>query len=150
MPDFLVDTNVWLRMADPAHEMFSAADSAIKTLLGNLDALYISPQVIAEYWRVLTSDGSQRGGFGWSVRQADLEVQQMEYDYPMLHDSPFVYGKWRQIILATSSTGASVYDARLAATMLAHDLTHILTFNVKDFNRYKFYGIYAIHPGDVK
>lgn len=32
--------------------------------------------------------------------------------------------------------GVNVHDARLVAAMLSHKLTHILTFNAKDFRRY--------------
>ena len=36
------------------------------------------------------------------------------------------------------------------AAMLAHGLTHIFTFNVKDFLRYLPLGITVVHPDDVK
>ncbi|MEI6442036.1 MAG: hypothetical protein WCO29_02610 [Nostocales cyanobacterium ELA583] len=32
--------------------------------------------------------------------------------------------------------GVNVHDARLVAVILAHGLTHILTFNISDFKRY--------------
>lgn len=41
-------------------------------------------------------------------------------------------------------SGIQVYDARLVAAMLVHSVKHILTFNDKDFSRYK--GIKAAHP----
>ena len=40
-----------------------------------------------------------------------------------------------------------VHDARLAAAMLAHGLTHILTFNADDFRRYP--GIVPITPDEA-
>ena len=98
MPDCLVDTNIWLRLADPAHEMFPVANSAVRTILGNLDALYLCPQVIGEFWRVATSPVNERGGFGWSPQQTDRQMQALEYIYPILHDGRLVYGEWRQIM----------------------------------------------------
>lgn len=130
--------------------MFPVANSAVNTILGNLDALYLSPQVVGEFWRVATSPVDERGGFGWSPQQTDRQMQALEYIYPMLHDGPLVYGKWRQIMQTITPQGVKICDAHLAATMLAHDVSHILTFNVKDFKRYEYFHIYAIHPRDVK
>lgn len=46
--------------------------------------------------------------------------------------------------------GVQVYDARLVATMKIHGIiTHILTFNVGDFECYQAEGIKAVTPQDV-
>lgn len=42
-----------------------------------------------------------------------------------------------------------VHDARLAATMLAHGLSHILTFNTADFARYAPAGLVVVDPAAV-
>jgi len=44
-------------------------------------------------------------------------------------------------------SGRQVHDARLAAVMLAHGVSHVLTFNVEDFRRYP--GIVTVNPHDV-
>jgi predicted nucleic acid-binding protein len=41
----------------------------------------------------------------------------------------------------------NVHDARLVAVCLVHGLTHIVTFNDRDFRRYK--EIHVIHPDKV-
>jgi hypothetical protein len=89
--------------------------------------VFLVPQVIAEYWRVVTSVDSQRGGFGWDVKKTDQSVQRLEQTFRLQPDIPALYGQWRQIVLAVGVTGASVYDARLIAAMVVHKLTHILT-----------------------
>ena len=43
--------------------------------------------------------------------------------------------------------GVNVHDARLVATMLVHGLTHIVTFNIRDFTRYT--EITAVHPREI-
>jgi hypothetical protein len=43
--------------------------------------------------------------------------------------------------------GVQVNDARLAAAMRVHRLSHILTLNVADFSR--FSGLTAVHPGTI-
>jgi predicted nucleic acid-binding protein len=43
--------------------------------------------------------------------------------------------------------GVQVHDARLAASMIVHGVTSILTFNVMDFSR--FTGLTALHPSNI-
>ena len=49
--------------------------------------------------------------------------------------------------MASKTTGARTHDARLAAALRVHGVTHILTFNVSDFKR--FAGLTAVHPTEV-
>jgi predicted nucleic acid-binding protein len=44
-------------------------------------------------------------------------------------------------------SGRQVHDARLAAVMEVHGVTHILTFNTDDFRRYP--GIISVDPHAV-
>jgi predicted nucleic acid-binding protein len=46
-------------------------------------------------------------------------------------------------------SGVAVHDARLVATMLVHNVTHILTFNTSDFARYASEGVVAVDPNSV-
>ena len=67
----------------------------------------------------------------------------------MLPDSPAVYRVWRRLVVDYDVSGVQVHDARLVAAMIVHDLTHILTFNTADFNRYAPEGIIAVDPATV-
>jgi len=55
----------------------------------------------------------------------------------------------RIAIMGTGALGVQVHDAHLVATMLAHNITHILTFNTFDFARYAPEGIVAVDPASV-
>ena len=147
MPDWTADTNIWLRSSDP-DEMFPAATGAVERIL-ETEEIYLLPQTVMEFWHVATATGSQRGGFGWDVVKADLKVQQLEFDFPMKYDNAEVYARWRGLVRIVGVSGAQVYDARIVADMLAHNVTHILTFNTDDFKRYASWGITAINPNDV-
>lgn len=150
MIDWLADSNIWLRSSEPDHPMYPAATQAVKTVLAD-DDIYLVPQTMNEFWRVVTAPlDKQRGGFGWTVTEADLKIQQLELDFPIKYDNAEVYRKWQAVVLTLGVTGIHVHDARLVAAMLAHGLTHILTFNVKDFQRYIPLGIVVVHPNDVK
>lgn len=147
--DCLGDSNIWLRSSEPAHPMYPLATRSVATLPGQQNEIYLVPQVVTEYWRVVTGASSARGGLGWAPEKAHQEVQRLELDFPLLPDTPAVYQHWRQIVHSVGVSGAQVYDARLVAAMLAHGLTHILTFNTDDFRRYEHLGITLLHPQDV-
>lgn len=149
MIDWLADTNLWLRSSEPPHPMFGQAKSAVRKVVGLGDRLHLVPQIVTEYWRVATSAASQRGGFGWDPARADAEVRKLEALYPIIPDTPAVFDWWRSLVVGADVRGASVYDARLAAAMLAHGWTHILTFNVDGFRRYASWGIIPVHPSGV-
>ena len=48
----------------------------------------------------------------------------------LLPDNAAVYAQWRKIIVQYGVSGVQVHDARLAAAMYIHGVTHILTLNV--------------------
>ena len=145
----LADSNIWLRLSEPTHSMYPTAVRGVATLLSRQNEIYLVPQVITEYWRVVTGASTARGSFGWTPERTHREVQQLEADFPLLPDTPAVYQHWRHIVYTIGVSGAQVYDARLVAAMLAHGLTHILTFNTDDFRRYEHLGILLLHPQDV-
>ncbi len=53
-------------------------------------------------------------------------------DHDFLQDNRAVYREWRRLVVEHRISGVQVHDARLAAAMYAHGLTHILTANTGD------------------
>lgn len=53
----------------------------------------------------------------------------------------------RRLVIAHSVSGVQVHDARLAAAMKIHAVTHLLTLNPADFTRYPH--ITLVHPGSL-
>jgi predicted nucleic acid-binding protein len=50
-------------------------------------------------------------------------------------------------VIAHSVVGVEVHDAKLVASMNAYGITHLLTFNTGDFERYP--GITVVDPANV-
>jgi predicted nucleic acid-binding protein len=139
----LVDTNILLRMtrrSDPQHQL---VDTALARLAGQGTIFHYTHQNIAELWNAMTRPLA-RNGFGLTVVEADREVRVIEAGMSFLPDNAAVYREWRRIVLELGVLGVQVHDARLAAAMYAHRVSHILTLNVTDFSR--FSGITALHP----
>jgi predicted nucleic acid-binding protein len=88
-----------------------------------------------------------RNGLGLTVADAEREVRAIEAGMSFLPDSAAIYREWRRIVLQHSVLGVQVHDARLAAAMYVHRVSHILTLNVTDFGR--FSGLTPVHPGNL-
>lgn len=52
-----------------------------------------------------------------------------------------------ELVTVQGVKGKQVHDARLVAAMQTHSLGHLLTLNVKDFERYP---VTPVHPDDVR
>lgn len=145
---YLIDTNVLLRFARHTDENHPIVQAAVRELQANDHLLQTTLQNFAEFWNVLTRP-TDRNGFGFTPAETDGLLQDLEEFFPLLPDTPVVYSVWRQLIVKYSVSGVQVHDARLVATMLVHDVKHILTFNTQDFTRYAPEGIVAVDPATV-
>lgn len=146
IPSCLVDTNILLRIArrsDPQHKLI---DTALAKLVLEGTALHYTHQNIAELWNVMTRPVASNG-FGLTVAEAEREVRVIEAGMSLLPENESIYREWRRIVVRHAVSGVQVYDARLAAAMLVHDIKHLLTLNVSDFSRYD--GLTAVHPNSV-
>jgi len=65
-----------------------------------------------------------------------------------LLESEAAYLEWRRIVTEYRVSGVQVHDARLAALMYASHVSHVLTLNPRDFDRYP--GLTAVHPQDLQ
>lgn len=142
----LVDTNILLRItrrSDPQHKM---VDTALGRLAAQNTTLYYTHQNIAELWNAMTRP-VVRNGLGLTVLEAEREVLVIEAGMSLLSESEAVYREWRRIVTQYKVSGVQVHDARLAAAMYVHGVSHILTLNVTDFSR--FDGLTAVHPDGV-
>ena len=142
---YLIDTNLLLRSVEPGHPMFPEAVRAVETLLAH-DEVFIVAQNLIEFWAVATRP-RERNGLGMTAAQAEAELRRIEDAIPLLPDRPEIYQEWRRLVTTHGVVGVGVHDARLAAAMLAHGVSHLLTFNGDDFRRYP--GITVIHPQSV-
>ncbi len=143
---YLVDTNILLRICQPDHPMYPIAEGAVETLLSQGEKLYSSPQNIVEFWNVCTRP-LDKNGLGMRVEQASVEVTRVTALLPLKLDLPEIHQQWRNLVTDYGVKGVNVHDTRLVAVCLVHGLTDILTFNVRDFRRYK--EITVVHPDAV-
>jgi len=145
---YLTDTNVLLGFSFPADPRYPIVRAAIRELLVNKHQLRTTSQNFAEFWNVSTRP-PDRNGFGQTPIEANNLLRDLEMLFPLLPDSPEVYPEWRRLVVKYEVLGVQVHDARLVAAMIAHNVKHILTFNVTDFQRYTDEGIEVVNPATV-
>jgi predicted nucleic acid-binding protein len=142
----LIDTNILLRRAQPVSPHHQLALDVLIELVRAGHELCLVPQVIYEFWCVATRPANVNG-LGTSVSQAKQSVDELLPDFVLLKDERGIYSNWQLLVVTHAVSGKTVHDARLVAAMQRHGLTHLLTFNVSDFQR--FPGVTALSPVDM-
>lgn len=145
MAIYLLDTNVILRFAERNHPLHPTVRNAVRQLRLDGHRLQVTSQNCVEFWNVATRPAT-KNGFGLKPVEADRMLRLIERLFPLLPDAPTLYSEWRRIVVTFKVSGIQVHDARLVAAMKANDVTHVLTFNTKDFTRYASEGIIAVEP----
>jgi len=146
MANFLLGTNVLLRMSDGNASTHLLAGNAVATLLARKDKVYITAQNFIEFWAVATRP-LDANGLGWTTQRTTTEIEQFLNRFPLLEDSPDILSRWLTLVTTYDIKGKKVHDTRLVAVMQAHGVTHLLTFNTDDFTGYP--DISPIHPNKV-
>jgi predicted nucleic acid-binding protein len=133
----LVDTNILDRLSQPDHAQHAAGVRAAKSLRDGHHELRIVPQVIYEYWVVGTRPAA-RNGLGLTPEVVASKLHDFKALFPVLRDERGILERWEQLVRAHQVLGKPAHDARLAAAMQRHGLTHLLTFNGGNFSRFAF------------
>ncbi len=122
----LVDTNVLLRLDDPA------ILDHLRTLRESGHPLVTAPQCIAEAWVVATRP-LERNGLGMSADEAARLLDGIERLVEVRPEPAESFATWRRIVLMCGIVGVRAHDARLAAFAADSGLGSILTHNPTDF-----------------
>jgi predicted nucleic acid-binding protein len=131
----LVDTNVLLRGLDRNHPNCRTVRRAIIALRRDGAELCIAAQNLVEFWAVATRP-VDANGLGMSPSWAAAQLVRMRRLFTVLAENADVQPEWERLVIQHDVSGKKVHDARLVATMNVHTVSHILTFNTGDFERY--------------
>ncbi len=145
MPQYFLDTNVLLRMADRASAQHAAAVTATSVLAGQGDEVFLAPQVLMEFWCVVTRP-LEGNGFAWTAGQAKAKIVELLGEFSLLPETPAVFEEWLRLVALRGVTGKKAHDVRLVALMNVHQLKHLITFNTRDFDGY---GLTAMSPDEI-
>ncbi|MBX9579624.1 MAG: PIN domain-containing protein [Gemmataceae bacterium] len=141
--NYLLDSNVLLRMAEPGHAHHQAAADATDLLGRQGHTLCLVPQDYYEFW-VVSTRPVDKNGRGKTPDEVLAEFAFLDTHFTLLPESAAVFAEWRGLLAAHKPLGKPAHDARFVAAMRAHGVTHLLTFNDQDFRRYP--GITPVSP----
>lgn len=143
---FLVDSNLLTRLSQRKSPQHASARRAIVALRLRSEQLFLSPQNIIEFWAVATRP-IENNGLGLSIDVTMFEIRKFKRLFDLRQDTPDIFATWETLVTRHRVVGKNVHDARLVAAMLEHGITHLLTFNGKDFKR--FNEITVLDPDQV-
>jgi predicted nucleic acid-binding protein len=133
--NIVLDSNVLLRWVQQGHAQQLIAETAMATLEAAGHELCLLPQNLYEFW-VVSTRPTHVNGLGKTGPETTVILKQLRVAYPLLGDVPAVFHEWENLVTTHNVLGKPAHDARIAAAMAVHGLTHILTFNTGDFARY--------------
>ena len=144
----LLDTNVLLRYLQTSDPAYVEVRNAIEALLVVRDELIVTPQGLRELWVVATRP-THVNGFGFSPGEAERMLRIALRTFRLADDEPGIFADWLKLVVKHGVSGTKVHDANHAATARHHGITHVLTLNPKDFQRYALSGLSVLTPSDV-
>ncbi|HSK71843.1 MAG TPA: type II toxin-antitoxin system VapC family toxin [Pyrinomonadaceae bacterium] len=144
---YLFDSNNFLRLAEKNSPERQTVLNAVRKLRAKNEILCYTPQVLAEFWNVCTRPPAARGGLGLTLAQTERKVNIIQKYFLLLPDNLTTFYEWRQLVSDYRIMGVTVHDAKIAASMIAHNIQFLVTFNVRDFQRFPM--ITVIHPKDI-
>jgi predicted nucleic acid-binding protein len=131
----LLDANILIHSRQPGSPHHPGITGQLESFILNEKELLICPQVLYEYYVVVTRPAAQNG-YGISANEALQQIQEFKEVYTYLNDPDDLMGSWQNIIATYQTIGKQGHDARIVALMRSHGVTHIYTMNPGDFTRY--------------
>jgi predicted nucleic acid-binding protein len=145
---YLIDTGVLLRAFDTTSPQQPAIRQALRVLIQRREDLFVSAQNMAEFWNVATRP-LVNNGQGLSLPQAERRLRLVERFCLVISEDLASYEIWKSLLTKFGVSGVAVHDARLVATMIAHQIETIVTLNERDFRRYEPAGVLPVTPASV-
>jgi predicted nucleic acid-binding protein len=144
--NYLIDTNLLVRAVDRKDPECRTARDVLKKLIGNQHALYILPQITAEFWVVCTRP-RKKNGLGYTPARVRRYITSFESFFFLVLETEDVYREWNRLVSTYSIAGPEPHDTRIVAAMIVHRIENIVTFNVDDLVVYE--GVHVIHPHQI-
>jgi len=145
---YLLDTNILLRLTETSSATHATTLQAVSALLADGAVVFITGQNLIEFWNVATRP-LEKNGLGLTTAEVSAELARHKAAFRLLPDSPAILAQWETLVVRYDVQGQKVHDARLAAVALSYQVSHLLTFNDRDFKRLAPAGLQIIDPAGV-
>ncbi len=129
-----LDTNILVYASDKSSPWHQSSKEAINKLLSDGFRLFISPQILREYVSVASRSTGTEKPTPWDLILKNYEDFQTYFT--LLDEGNNSVNQLSKLLSKVPAAGKQVHDANIVATMLAHNVSHLLTHNTVDFSRY--------------
>ena len=129
----VIDANILVYAADTGAAQHAVSDGLLKTAQNPSTVLYLTSQILCEFYSVATNPRRMVAPFYSSEA---IESVSALLAMPGIHLLPTptqaIVG-WMDLLRRNPVTGARVFDLQIVATMQANHVQRIYTFNAADF-----------------
>lgn len=129
-----IDTNVLLRATVVQFPDYELVKPYIDQCIARGDDLWISGQVIREYFNQTTRPQSFMKPLHGS--EIGTQYQKLRAVFKIAHETELVNERLIAVLQTYRVGGKQVHDANLVATMLVYGIDTLITLNTSDFQRY--------------
>jgi uncharacterized protein len=130
----IIDTNVLVYALDADAPMHSPARMLLEAARDGAAALYVTSQILCEFYSIVTNP--RRVAKPRSSGDALSAIADFLTFLQVLPVPANVVDGWLGLLLRRPVTGGYVFDLQIIATMQAHDIQRIYTFNTGDFEAF--------------
>ncbi len=131
----MIDTNVLVYSTISSGPWHREARQKLITLVNAGTELCLTPQVVREYLVVLTRGDIFEKRF--TAEDALGELEAILPAFALLDETEETVHCLRNLIQRYQVRGKTIHDANIAATMLVHGVTRLMTYNPGDFRRFQ-------------
>jgi predicted nucleic acid-binding protein len=132
-----VDTNVLVFANVAEAPLHKVALAKLQEYRESDCKIWISGQVLREYLAVRSRMESSKRASHLSTLVD--RVRFFESAFNVAYDTQATMDKLLMLMKKVDVGGKQIHDANIVATMLTHDIKHLLTDNVEDFKRFESY-----------
>ncbi len=133
----LLDTNVLVYAADETSPFHPTAKAIREKGLRGEISLCICPQVLAEFFAIVTD--SKRVSNPRTQEEAQIEIEKYTHseNISKIYPRPDILERILDLLKKYKVTKQEVFDLQLVATMLSNDVTRLYTYNKDDFIKFR-------------
>ncbi|MFN0277375.1 MAG: type II toxin-antitoxin system VapC family toxin [Pyrinomonadaceae bacterium] len=132
---YVADSNILTALSQKKSSQYIYVEQAIAEFRQKKENIVIFPQNLVEFWAVATRP-LEANGLNLSIEKTVSEMRRFRRNFTFVNELPDLFFEWEILVQKYQVKGKNVHDARIVAAMMQHGITHLLTFNVKDFNRF--------------
>ncbi len=144
----LFDTNILVYAHDESANYHTDSADLLKLVIENQIQGVLAEQNIIELYRVLTNSVAMKGMALTPLQTSDLiNSIYLNGDFEIIYPTKFTLKKVLELALTQNIISAQIFDIRLVALILDHNIDYLATCNINHFRGIS--GINSLKPSEI-